>query len=63
MIKRAFPVFLAAFLWSGASAAQPVEEFYKGKQIVMLIGTVAGGGYDTYAASHAIVAQANKLVP
>lgn len=49
MIKRAFPVFLAAFLWLGAGAAQPVEEFYKGKQIVMLVGTAAGGGYDTYA--------------
>jgi tripartite-type tricarboxylate transporter receptor subunit TctC len=31
------------------SAAQTVEEFYRGKSITMLIGGGAGGGYDTYA--------------
>jgi hypothetical protein len=63
MIARASQSFLAAILRSGAGAAQPVEGFYKGKQIVMLVGTAAGGGYDTYAAPPAIVAQAAKLVP
>src|SRR5947209_1013407 len=29
--------------------AQPVEEFYRSKSITMLIGSGAGGGYDTYA--------------
>src|SRR5262245_49335356 len=41
---------------SGASA-QSVEEFYRGKQITMLVGSGAGGGYDVYArvwARHAV---------
>ena len=29
--------------------ADPIEEFYKGKRINMLIGLSAGGGYDRYA--------------
>src|SRR5262249_27650438 len=29
--------------------SQPAVSFYKGKQITMLVGTAAGGGYDTYA--------------
>ena len=39
---------LAGFAGVGA-AAQPTEEFYRGKQITMLVSTAAGGGYDTYA--------------
>jgi len=50
-------LFALLALWSGLAAAavaapasaQPAESFYKGKQITMLIGTAAGGGYDTYA--------------
>jgi len=35
---------------SAAAAAQDaVEAFYKGKQISMVVGSSAGGGYDTYA--------------
>ncbi|MDB5507564.1 MAG: tripartite tricarboxylate transporter family receptor [Hyphomicrobiales bacterium] len=34
---------------SGIAQAQSVEEFYKGKTISMLVGSSAGGGYDTYA--------------
>lgn len=33
----------------GAQAQQSVETFYKGKNIEMLIGYSAGGGYDTFA--------------
>jgi tripartite-type tricarboxylate transporter receptor subunit TctC len=29
--------------------AEPVEDFYRGKQIVMLVASGVGGGYDTYA--------------
>ena len=37
-------------LLGGAAAAQDaVEAFYKGKQIAMVVGSSAGGGYDTYA--------------
>src|SRR3954468_21528079 len=32
-----------------ASAADPVEDFYKGKQITIIVGSDAGGGYDTSA--------------
>jgi tripartite-type tricarboxylate transporter receptor subunit TctC len=38
---------LAAF--SSAANAQSVEDFYKSKPITMLVGSGAGGGYDTYA--------------
>ena len=41
---------LACALSEPAAAAQnPVEAFYKGKQIAMVVGSSAGGGYDTYA--------------
>ena len=34
---------------AGPVAAQSVAEFYKGSQVTMLIGSGAGGGYDTYS--------------
>ncbi|MGE0650918.1 MAG: Bug family tripartite tricarboxylate transporter substrate binding protein [Alphaproteobacteria bacterium] len=34
--------------FSGATAAQSVEEFYKGKQVKLVIGAAVAGGYDTY---------------
>jgi tripartite-type tricarboxylate transporter receptor subunit TctC len=34
---------------SPASAQESVEQFYKGKQINLVVGSSAGGGYDTYA--------------
>jgi len=49
---RIFALLLAACailaVPSGAGA-QPARDFYKGKQITMLVSTAAGGGYDTYA--------------
>ena len=32
-----------------ASAEDSVEQFYKGKEINLIVGSSAGGGYDTYA--------------
>jgi tripartite-type tricarboxylate transporter receptor subunit TctC len=32
-----------------AAAQESVEQFYKGKQIQIVVGSSAGGGYDTYA--------------
>ena len=32
-----------------AAAQDAVEQFYKGKQISMIVGSSSGGGYDTYA--------------
>jgi len=36
-------------LTAPAAVADPVADFYKGKEIKMLIGQPVGGGYDTYA--------------
>jgi tripartite-type tricarboxylate transporter receptor subunit TctC len=45
----------ASLLGAGGAAAQApgVEAFYKGKQITLLVGSGAGGGYDAYARSFA----------
>ena len=42
-------VAAAALLWPASTQAQTVEEFYKNKPLTMLVGSGAGGGYDTYA--------------
>ena len=34
---------------AGPAHAQPVEEFYRGKTVTVLVGFTAGGGYDVYA--------------
>ena len=41
----------ACMLWacSPVAAQDSVEQFYKGKQISLIVGSSAGGGYDTYA--------------
>lgn len=38
-------------LWAFAPAAaqNPVADFYRGKTVTIMVGTSAGGGYDTYA--------------
>ena len=33
---------------AGTSAADEIEDFYKGKRLKMIVGSGAGGGYDTY---------------
>jgi tripartite-type tricarboxylate transporter receptor subunit TctC len=42
-------VAAAALLWPGTTQAQTAEEFYRSKSVTMLVGSGAGGGYDTYA--------------
>jgi tripartite-type tricarboxylate transporter receptor subunit TctC len=39
----------AALAVASGARAQTAQEFYKDKQITMLVSTAAGGGYDTYA--------------
>lgn len=39
----------AAFIASAAQAADAVEDFYKGKQIRLIVSTSSGGLYDTFA--------------
>ena len=46
MIVAGACVLTAASL---AAAQESVEQFYKGKQIQIVVGSSAGGGYDTYA--------------
>src|SRR4051812_24437495 len=44
--------FLLAFLsfaWAQAAAAQGVDSFFRGKQLEILVGNAAGGGYDLYS--------------
>ena len=44
---------MAVAIWTLAglacAQAQTPEEFYKGKQVTLIIGSGAGGGYDLYA--------------
>jgi tripartite-type tricarboxylate transporter receptor subunit TctC len=49
MRNRMICLFAAAavFGMTGAAGAQSVEQFYAGRQINMLVGSTAGGGYDT----------------
>jgi tripartite-type tricarboxylate transporter receptor subunit TctC len=48
--SRAVALGLAGLALSAPGAvADPVADFYKGKEIKMLIGQPVGGGYDTYA--------------
>jgi tripartite-type tricarboxylate transporter receptor subunit TctC len=47
-LKRTLSAVLVVASCAGAQA-QPVADFYRGKTINLLIGTGAGGGYDTYA--------------
>src|SRR5688500_14365395 len=40
------PIFISVSLVSALAAS--VEDFYKGKTIQFVVGSTAGGGYDTY---------------
>jgi tripartite-type tricarboxylate transporter receptor subunit TctC len=48
-IRAIAALLFAAAAWPTIATAQTVEDFYKGKSITMLVGSGAGGGYDTYA--------------
>jgi tripartite-type tricarboxylate transporter receptor subunit TctC len=40
---------LSSLAWRAPAQAQTAEEFYKGKQIRLIVGTAAGQDYDTWA--------------
>jgi tripartite-type tricarboxylate transporter receptor subunit TctC len=42
-------IALAALAMPTSAHADPVADFYKGKQVSMLVGSGAGGGFDAYA--------------
>jgi tripartite-type tricarboxylate transporter receptor subunit TctC len=46
----AFILCVGVFSFSASSAAaDPIADFYKGKQVTIVVGSTAGGGYDLYA--------------
>src|SRR5215475_13751691 len=47
--RLAFIVVSAALAHEPASAQDSAAQFYSGKQITVLVGSSAGGGYDIYA--------------
>ncbi len=47
-LRIATAALAAATLFSGAGCADPVADFYKGKQLRLVIGYTPGGGYDIY---------------
>jgi tripartite-type tricarboxylate transporter receptor subunit TctC len=50
MWRAAHALIVVAAMWAGTPAfAQSVAEFYSGKQITLIVGASAGGGYDTQA--------------
>ena len=48
-LLRVGVISVAALSAERVSAQDPVSRFYKGKQITVVVGSSAGGGYDTYA--------------
>ena len=52
---------MLAALGTTAVHADAVEDFYKGKQISLLVGSGAGGGYDAYA--RVFAKHASKYIP
>jgi len=49
LFSRAVPAVIVAGALVGAAGADEVADFYKGKTILMTVGSDAGGGYDIYA--------------
>ncbi|MFZ2067059.1 MAG: tripartite tricarboxylate transporter substrate-binding protein [Xanthobacteraceae bacterium] len=43
----AFCAALLTTAWAASAAAGPIDAFYKGKTVTLLVGGSAGGGYDT----------------
>ncbi|MDF2116763.1 tripartite tricarboxylate transporter substrate-binding protein [Roseiarcaceae bacterium H3SJ34-1] len=53
IIAAALLVLFVAGAQHGAQAQEAIAQFYKGKTITVIVGTSAGGGYDTYARTFA----------
>jgi tripartite-type tricarboxylate transporter receptor subunit TctC len=46
---QAFTIYMAVIIQIPKASASPVDEFYRGKRISILVGFGSGGGYDVYA--------------
>lgn len=49
MFDRLAGAALAVAVAGGSAFADPIADFYKGKQLQVVVGSAAGGGYDAYA--------------
>lgn len=49
VVSTAISLGLALTLWGGPVLADSVEDFYRGRNITLIIGYSVGGGYDIYA--------------
>ena len=49
LLRRAFGGFAALIALAGVAGADDVADFYKGRDISLIIGYSVGGGYDAYA--------------
>ena len=61
MRSLAFSVAAIAAIAPGAALADAVADFYKGKQVQMIVRTTVGGGYDTL--SRLIARHIGRLIP
>jgi tripartite-type tricarboxylate transporter receptor subunit TctC len=49
VLGRLAALLFAALCCTSGASADPVADFYKGRQVQMIVGHSAGGGYDIYA--------------
>jgi tripartite-type tricarboxylate transporter receptor subunit TctC len=49
MLRLAVPAVLATLLAAAAARGEEIADFYRGRQIDLIIGATVGGGYDAYA--------------
>ena len=61
MMTSARALFLLSLIISGSSQAQSVDEFYKDRQINVVIATNPGSGYDIYA--RLLIAHMGRHIP
>ncbi|MDX1483511.1 MAG: hypothetical protein R3229_03420 [Alphaproteobacteria bacterium] len=61
-IKTSLTAAAAALaMFTGAAAADPIADFYKGKRVKIIVGASSGGGYGTYA--RMVAAHLGKNIP
>jgi tripartite-type tricarboxylate transporter receptor subunit TctC len=61
LVMAAICIVLATFCCAGVDPVFAQEPFYKGKTVRLIVGTDAGGGFDTY--SRAIARHLSRYIP
>jgi tripartite-type tricarboxylate transporter receptor subunit TctC len=59
--RFALTAFLSLALAAPVAAADPVQDFYAGRQVTLIIGSAPGGGYDVYA--RAVARHIGRFIP